>query len=312
MSKIWVVGGATVDICGHAKNEILLHDSNISSIDLSFGGVGRNIAEMCAIFSESINFISVFSNDSFGRAIYNDCLNLGMNLDYSLTSDKYPSSIYLAILDKDNDMYLGMSDMGILELLDIELLDKALKDIKEDDYLVIDGNLSEEIASYVVNNTSATIVCDPVSVAKVNRLRNVIGEIDIYKPNKYEAKEYTGIEIVDEETARSSLQWFIDKGVKEIIITLSSKGLLLGTKEKVVWIKTREAKMVNANGAGDTLLGTYISKRLEGMEAFEAIKYAMSAALIVVENEEGKKKVNSKIVEDSIEDLKIEEIVLWK
>lgn len=312
MSKIWVMGGATVDICGHAKNEILLRDSNIGNIELSFGGVGRNIAEMCAVFNENVNFISAFSSDAFGKSIYDDCIKLGMNLDYSLISDKYPSSIYLAILDKYNDMYLGMSDMGILELLDIELLDKALKDIKEDDYLVIDGNLSEEIASYVVNNTNAIIVCDPVSVAKVNRLRNVIGDIDIYKPNKYEAKEYTGIEIVDEDSASDSLKWFIEKGVKEIIITLSSKGLLLGTKDKAVWFKTREAKMVSANGAGDTLLGAYISKRIEGVEAFEAIKYAMSAALIVVENKEGKKKVNPKIVEDSIEELKIEEIVLWK
>ena len=312
MSRIWVVGGATVDICGHAKDDLLLRDSNIGNIEISFGGVGRNIAEVCCRLNREVYFISVFSNDSFGRATYEECKKLGMNLDYSLVSDKHPSAIYLAILDKDKDMYLGMSDMGILEALDIGLLDKALKDIKEEDYLVIDGNLSADIAEYVVSDTKATIVCDPVSVAKVNRLKTVIGDISIYKPNEYEAKEYTGIEIEDEESAKESLKWFIDRGVKEIIITLSSKGLLLGTKDKAVWFKTREANMKSANGAGDSLLGAYISKRSEGKNAFEAIKYAMSAAIIVVENKEGKKIINQEIVEDGINGLEIEELVLWK
>ncbi len=312
MNKIWIIGGANIDICGHGKSELRTYDSNIGEIDISFGGVARNIAEVCCRLNQDVNFISVFSNDMFGKLLYEDCQKVGMNLSYSLINDEYSSSLYIAILNEENDMYLGMNDMRILNNITMDMLAEALKDIEEDDYLIIDGNLESDLLKQIVDNTKARIVCDPVSVAKADRIKPILDRIDIYKPNQYEAKVYTNIDIVDKDSAIKSLKYYIDKGIKEMIISMSDKGLLLGTKEKAVWYRFAPVEIANATGGGDSFLAAYISERINGNNPFEAAKKAIAIAIYVIENKDGMHSIDINVINDKINSLGIEEYILWK
>lgn len=46
--KILVIGGTNIDINATSINEIVLKDSNIGNIEISIGGVAKNIAENLA------------------------------------------------------------------------------------------------------------------------------------------------------------------------------------------------------------------------------------------------------------------------
>ena len=58
-NSIWVFGGANIDVIGHALNNLIEYDSNIGEIELSYGGVGRNIAQSCLLFSDKSTDINV-------------------------------------------------------------------------------------------------------------------------------------------------------------------------------------------------------------------------------------------------------------
>lgn len=309
MAKIWIIGGANIDICGYPDKELVIYDSNIGKVDISFGGVGRNIAEVCSLLKEKVNFVSIFANDQFGEIIREDCKRLGMDLSYSLVVDDYSTSIYLAMLDHHHDMYLGLNDMRILEKMDKEFLANVLKDVKSDDYLVIDTNLDEDLLEYITSNTEAVLVCDPVSVNKVYRLKDFIDKISIYKPNQYEAKAFTGIDIVDEDSAIKSLNWFLDRGVKEVIISLAENGVLLGTKEEGVWLKHRMVDVRNATGGGDSILGAYVVERKLNKSPREALKLGISTAVLRIE---GHRDLSIEYIMKNLEKLEVEEKVLWK
>ncbi|NCU32778.1 MAG: winged helix-turn-helix transcriptional regulator, partial [Candidatus Moranbacteria bacterium] len=60
-----VIGGANIDIQGYPHQPLIPHDSNIGTVKMSLGGVGRNIAENCARLNIPTRLISVVGNDLY-------------------------------------------------------------------------------------------------------------------------------------------------------------------------------------------------------------------------------------------------------
>jgi sugar/nucleoside kinase (ribokinase family) len=78
-NTICVIGGANIDICGSSLEPLKNYDSNPGTIAVSYGGVGRNIAQICALLKQKTKFITVFSNDEYGQMMRQDCEALGMD-----------------------------------------------------------------------------------------------------------------------------------------------------------------------------------------------------------------------------------------
>ena len=74
MSKIYVIGGANVDISARSFNQIVDYDSNPGKVSYSFGGVAHNIARNLSNIGCKVDYITAFSNDHFGRQLVNQCV----------------------------------------------------------------------------------------------------------------------------------------------------------------------------------------------------------------------------------------------
>mgnify|MGYP000920568260 FL=1 len=311
MSSICVIGGANIDIVGSSIDPLQNFDSNPGEISIAYGGVGRNIAQICALLGENIKFVTCFSGDSYGQSMKEDCKRLGMDVSMSSTVEDLPSSMYIALLDNNRDMKLGMSDMRILRRMDAKMLQPILETLHEDDIIIIDSNLDMESIEYIAIHAKARIAADPVSAHKATRLKSVLNHLDIFKPNQFEASELTGIWIKDEETARQNLDWFIEHGVKEVIISMADRGILLGTAEHKTWFTHRPINMENATGGGDSLLGAYVASRLTGKCPLESMRFGISAAVISIEQDAVRRRnLNTEEVNAKISDMKIEEKTL--
>lgn len=311
MSSICVIGGANIDIVGSSIDPLQNFDSNPGEISIAYGGVGRNIAQICALLGENIKFVTCFSGDSYGQSMKEDCKRLGMDVSMSSTVEDLPSSMYIALLDNNRDMKLGMSDMRILRRMDAKMLQPILETLHEDDIIIIDSNLDMESIEYIATHAKARIAADPVSAHKASRLKSVLNHLDIFKPNQFEASELTGIWIKDEETARQNLDWFIEHGVKEVIISMADRGILLGTAEHKTWFTHRPINMENATGGGDSLLGAYVASRLAGKCPLESMRFGISAAVISIEQDAVRRRnLNTEEVNAKISDMKIEEKTL--
>ena len=311
MSSICVIGGANIDIVGSSIDPLQNFDSNPGEISIAYGGVGRNIAQICALLGENIKFVTCFSGDSYGQSMKEDCKRLGMDVSMSSTVEDLPSSMYIALLDNNRDMKLGMSDMRILRRMDAKMLQPILETLHEDDIIIIDSNLDMESIEYIAIHAKARIAADPVSAHKATRLKSVLNHLDIFKPNQFEVSELTGIWIKDEETARQNLDWFIEHGVKEVIISMADRGILLGTAEHKTWFTHRPINMENATGGGDSLLGAYVASRLAGKCPLESMRFGISAAVISIEQDAVRRRnLNTEEVNAKISDMKIEEKTL--
>lgn len=285
MKKICVIGGANIDICGSSLEPLRNYDSNPGVISYSFGGVGRNIAQILALLDQNVHLVTCFSSDYYGQLLQDDCTALGMDIADSLVTDAYPSSMYIAILDVNRDMKLGMSDMRILRTMSADMLDRALSKLDADDYVVIDANLDQEMIDYALEHAPCRTAADPVSTAKAGRLKPHLDKIAVFKPNQFEANELNGIMILNDEDARKSLNWFLEHGVKEILISLAERGILVGSEDGLYWYTHRQIDLENATGGGDSLLGAYISARAAGYAVRDAVQLGISAAVTEIEQD---------------------------
>ena len=104
--------------------------------------------------------------------------------------------------------------------------------------------------------------------------------ITILKANEYEMKVLTGVTDV-----RAGARLLADWGVKEVIITLGSKGSVIYNGEKFFDIPAYvPASLVDGTGCGDTYMAGYLFKRSKSAGMQEAGEFAAAMATKNIES----------------------------
>ncbi|MFV0479943.1 MAG: carbohydrate kinase family protein [Anaerorhabdus sp.] len=311
MGRIFIVGGANMDITGYSHQALQNKDSNPGVVSTSYGGVGRNIAENCCRLQEKVYFVTIFSDDLYGKQLKSHCEEVGMDCSLSKIVPNAHSSIYLAILDDQKDMSVAISDMDILKHMDQTMLQNLLLEITEEDWLVVDTNLEKDVINFLLDNAKGVIVADPISTLKAEKFKEKLNKITIFKPNQYESEIFTGISITDEETAKSSLEFYLSQGIKEVLISLGKDGVLIGCDGEKFWLRHRCVEVVNATGGGDAFLAAYLIARKMGKTVVESAEFATSAAVCTIGNKDTvNPKLCVKLIEDTKETLEMEKEIL--
>ncbi|MBQ7892079.1 MAG: bifunctional hydroxymethylpyrimidine kinase/phosphomethylpyrimidine kinase [Erysipelotrichaceae bacterium] len=283
MSRVYVIGGANIDIQGYSHKPLMFQDSNVGSVSYSYGGVARNIAENLVLLQDKVSFISAIGQDVFGENMYQYCEHIGMDMSNCIRP-KCNTSIYLAIMDNKNDMALAINDMAILEHIDHKLLDKVFAKIHPDDVMVMDTNLEEKMITYMLEKCPCPIYLDPISSIKAKKAIHHLANVYMLKPNRLEAEAMSGIYLGDKENYVKCLDYFLEQGVNEVVISLGKEGVIATNGKQKVWIRHAFVEMKNATGAGDAFLAGYIHKALAKEDFISCVKCAIASAIINVQS----------------------------
>lgn len=178
-----------------------------------------------------------------------------------LKKNEMSSSVYLYVNDDNGDLVTGINDMAIVNEITPDFLSKRLEVINAAKLVVLDCNVSKNTIEWIVQNVNVPIFIDPVSTAKVDRIKNVLDKIDTLKPNELETEVLTGITVVNEKSARNAAKLLNEKGVNNVFISMGSKGILCSRNEEVIIVKPLTNKIISTNGAGDCTMATIIWAR---------------------------------------------------
>ena len=297
MKRVFVIGGANIDIQGTSFSRLVTADSNPGLISYSFGGVGRNIAENLALLKNNVVFVSAIGNDLFGKDMYQYCNSIGMDMSYCVQAEQN-SSTYLAVMDENSDMALAINDMRILEHIDAELISKVFTEIQSDDILILDTNLTEEMIGYILSNCPCRVYLDPISSVKAVKIQPFLDKIFMLKPNHLEASELSGIELTDAASYVKVLDYFLANNVKEVVVSLGKDGVIVADANEKFWIKHEFVKMQNATGAGDSFLAGYVHQALNGESMDKKVRFAIASAIL---NVQSKFTVSESMSKDAVE-----------
>lgn len=292
MPKVLVVGASNVDYVALSNNKLIRKDSNIGKLNITFGGVGRNIVENLAILEDDVSFITFLGNDSFGKELRKDLESINVKI-YS-PNKKERTSSYLAVLDSNGDMDVAICDTEIIDKSTVEDIEPFDDVISEFTSIVLDANINDKIIDHIFKEYSdKKILVEAVSANKVKRYEKYLDKIYLFKSNVLEAKHL--LNLYDAEPMLLAKR-LMERGVKNVVITDGGKPVIIGENNEVVFITPKPIeKIISASGAGDSLFAGLIHGLINGASLVESVAFGIKVSQMTLMVEESVNKDIKKI-----------------
>ncbi|MFA9465983.1 MAG: PfkB family carbohydrate kinase [Velocimicrobium sp.] len=280
-----VVGAVNVDISGTPNQKLVNADSNPGKMTISFGGVGRNIAENISRLGGQVEMITVLGDDFYAAEIEKSCRTLGIQLQHTLRVACENTSTYLCINDNKGDMEVAINDMSIYEKLTPEYLEDKMAIINKGRQVIIDANIPEETIKYLADKATVPILAEPVSTKKAMKFASVLDKIFLLKPNQLELELLSGITIENEKELQRAMDVLLDRGVKHLMVSMGSQGVYYGSIKGKMHYPCLPCQVVNTTGCGDALMGAMAWGMQNEESVSQAITYGLAAASICIEHQ---------------------------
>ncbi len=281
-----VCGGVNIDIGAHSFAPLRAKDSNPGKVELSLGGVGRNIAHNMRLLGVPTYLLTAVGGDSRAAQVEQSCRDLGIDLSHALRVPDGRTSTYVFVGDSDGDMAIAVSDMEICEKLTPDYFASQLDLLNGAAAVVVDANLPRESIAYLTEHCTTPVFIDPVSTVKAEKLHGLLGRVHTLKPNRIEAELLSGVKITDDASLRKAAEALLAQGLQRVFISLGGDGVLAAQKDEMQLVPICKAEMRNATGAGDAMMAALVWSFLSGQSLTDSAASGTAAAAIAVESEE--------------------------
>lgn len=232
------------------------------------GGKGANQA--CAIgkLGGDVSMLGAVGNDNFAKDLSDALSSNNVNIDNLLMKNDVSTGI--AVITVTND---GANHIIVVQGANA-LITKD--DVKEDlissfDIIVMQLEIPLEIAKYaasIAKKLGKTVVLNPSPAVKLDR--DFLSCVDILIPNETEIDIIGGVDYV------------LECGVKNIILTLGADGCELITKQNRKHFDAYKVNVVDTTAAGDSFLGGVVRMIADDKTIEEAIEFATKVSNITV------------------------------
>ena len=259
--------------------------------DLKLGLTNRTSSELILPGGKGINVSTVLSNlgvdntalyfaaGFVGDAITRRINALGINADY-ISVDGGNSRINVKIKNIDGTEINGagpdISKENLKELMDkLELLDDG-------DILVLAGGIPSSVPPFIyadimerLSKKDIKIVVDASKELLLNALKL---KPFLIKPNNHELGEIFDKKLDSRETVIPYAKELQKMGAKNILVSLAGKGAVLVSEDGFVYeSEAPKGRLVNAVGAGDSMVAGFIAGWLENKDMEYAFKMGIAA-----------------------------------
>jgi 1-phosphofructokinase family hexose kinase len=285
---VTVTLNAAVDRTLTVPNFQFGHRHRASSSLTGAGGKGINVARALKHLETPV-VASGLAGGRTGDRIVEDLGLEGILSDFVRIADDSRTSIAVVDAGSLTEVY----EWGpAVRLEELQLLSDKLHYLSRvASYVVFCGSLPRDVendfyADAIHDLTRRGIKCVLDCEGEPLRL-GVEAEPYLVTPNQQEAEDLVGQEFMDEEDFVMALDTIADMGARNVLITQETACFALVREERRVQrlrASIPRVEPIAAVGAGDVLLGGYLSERFNGRPVADALRTAVGcAAASVVE-----------------------------
>ncbi|MFA7075722.1 MAG: ribokinase [Candidatus Izemoplasmatales bacterium] len=283
MKNIFVVGSLNMDLVFSVKKVPKQGETLLSNnFTMLSGGKGANQAVASSFLGSTTYMIGNVGQDPFGNTIIDNLKLAGVYTDnIHKTIEKQTGVACVILSNNDNRIIL---DQGANGFTYYEQVRKALKELaKKDDVFLtqLEIPVNTVVKSIVLaKNMGLKTILNPAPASILPE--EVYTYIDLIIPNEIEAEIITGYERSNADFDRLVVDFFISKGVKEVVITKGKQGLVYGNKKIVKKVDAFDVTVVDTTGAGDAFVGAIASEISKGRDVLDSLTFASAASAIAV------------------------------
>ncbi|MGX7058772.1 ribokinase [Vagococcus humatus] len=283
MNDITVIGSNMIDLITYT-NRMPVEGETIEApeFEMGFGGKGSNQAVAAARLGSKVSMITMVGNDMFGkqhienyRANQIDTTGVGIG-----TKNSGAAPIFVA--EDSNNRILIIK--GANNELTPSMLDKHLDQIKHSKLIILQQEIPLETNYYAIELGQKYHVPVLLNPAPADEHLNIdyVSQVEFFMPNETELATLTNLPTTTVEEITLAAKSLVDKGVKHVIVTLGSKGVLWINETEHMLIPSEKVNAIDTTGAGDAFIGAFSHYYTAGETIPEALKHANHYAAISV------------------------------
>lgn len=284
MKKIAVVGSLNMDIVIETphmpKGGETISGRNVTLIP---GGKGANQAYAVGKLGGDITMIGAVGRDSSGDALLENLKSVNVNVSgIRRMEEGVTGQAYITVDDHGENSIILIA--GTNRLVTKELIDDHMDVLRECDIVIMQLEIPLDVVEYVKEfavEEGKTVIVDPAPAIS-NIPDHFWKGIDYIKPNETELAILTGLKMETREELVQGARMMIEKGVKNVIVTLGGDGCLFVTNETEEFFPSHKVKAVDTTAAGDSFTAAFALALSQGKEYKEAIELGQKVSSIVV------------------------------
>jgi ribokinase len=284
-NKIAILGSINVDTTYHMDRfpepgETLQANDKSSAP----GGKGANQSVACARSGAKTYHIGMVGADQEGQFMRESMQEDGIDTRFVGIDKMHGTGTAMITLDANgqNDImvYGGANQSMTTDVL--KGTDELFKDI---DFIITQFETPQRVSAEAFKRAKAngvTTILNPAPAKEIDP--ELLKYTDVIAPNETESALLTGIEITDEDSMIKTAEYFKNKGVDNLLITLGSKGVFYSTPNDHGLVPAFKVKPVDTTAAGDTFIGALASQlKTDLSNIADALVYAQRASSLTVQ-----------------------------
>ncbi len=274
--EVVVVGSANMDLVTRVPRFPLPGETVLGTKFATFpGGKGANQACAIAKLGGHPRFIGKVGNDSFGLQIISSLRQFGVDTSNIFAEQNVVTGTAMITVTENGENTIVVAG-GANSRVDSEFVNERMAHFEFQTVLL---QLETPLATVqTIVNKGKLCILNPAPAIKLPR--EILAKLDWITPNETETERLTGVLPCDSESCRKASRWFMDQGVKNVVITLGAKGSYLVNSTTDTHCPTIDLKTVDTTAAGDAFNGALAEFLNEGRDAKNAVLIANRAGAL--------------------------------
>ena len=285
-------GAPSIVIVGSANADLFFRTGKLpdpgetviaSTLSRSYGGKGANQAVAIARLGGRAIMVCRLGSDEHGKNIVMNFQKEGVVTRYiSYDADSPTGTAFVTVDEKGENTIVVLT--GANGKLGDDCIQSAYDAMKSSAACVAQMEIPLHAVEKVAEIARSCNVPFILNTAPAPRydISHIIAKADILCPNRKEAEIISGIQIHDVSDAFHAGRKLVEKGAKNVVITLGSDGALLVTKDSEAHVSAPKVTVRDTTGAGDAFVGGLTFAFASGKSLVESIKFANVVAAISI------------------------------
>lgn len=281
MNKILVIGSSNTDMV--IKTDRLPYPGETivnGTFMANSGGKGANQAVAAARLGGEVTFITKRGNDLFGNKSIGLLMRESIDTQYIIKDMEHPSGVALITVDSKGRSS-GVTAPGANNYLLPENIPDIIFEPGKFEILLLQLEIPLSTVEYTVKNANKNgikIILNPAPVKNIPE--ELYKQLWLITPNKREAEMLTGVHVINESSAEKAADIFLEKGVKNVIISMGEDGAYIKSQDYTGIIPAVRIRVIDITAAGDVFNGALAVALAEGNDFRSAVIFANKAASI--------------------------------
>lgn len=274
-----VVGAVFVDVKGFARERYRPLERNVGDIQVTAGGVCRNVAENLKLLGRSARFVSMVDEGPMGEQVRNELAALDVDVEHVVSAPN-GMGMWLAILDENGSLAGSISRQPDFSAMEDYLRREGDAVIDGEDGVVLEVDTSSEISALVMSlakKHGVPVYCIVGNMGVILKHPEYLHDVSCFICNEMEAGRLFRADLTD--LGPDAMLDVLHRGtavagIPAMVITMGSRGAVYldNATGEFGFCPPPEVHVLDTTGAGDAFFSAAVAALSQGAPLSEAVR----------------------------------------